>query len=75
MKFIWAEISYFDLWWRGLNSEERSEVKRLLERKQLEFVSGGWVMPDEANSHFYSIILQLTEGHQWLLDHLSYIPK
>jgi alpha-mannosidase II len=46
-----------------------------VENKQLEFVTGGWVMPDEANSHFYSILLQLTEGHQWLLHHLNTIPK
>jgi alpha-mannosidase II len=75
MKFIWAEISYFDLWWKGIGEKEKLNVKKLIERKQLEFVTGGWVMPDESSSHFYSILLQLTEGHQWLLNHLNYIPK
>lgn len=32
-------------------------------------------MNDEANSHWLSIIQQLTTGHQWLIDNLGYIPK
>ncbi|KOB77029.1 Alpha-mannosidase [Operophtera brumata] len=32
-------------------------------------------MNDEANSHWLSIVQQLTTGHQWLLDNLGYIPK
>lgn len=75
MKFIWAEISYFDLWWRDLSNEQRKEVGRIVERKQLEFVTGGWVMPDEANSHFYAVLLQLMEGHQWLHKHLGVVVK
>lgn len=75
VKFIWAEISYFSLWWEGLSEGDKQGVRTILESKQLEFVTGGWVMPDEANSHFYAILTQLTEGHQWLHKHLNYIPK
>lgn len=48
---------------------------RLLKRHQLEFVTGGWVMPDEANSHWLSILQQLTEGQTWLKTHFNITPK
>ncbi|KAK9722744.1 Alpha mannosidase middle domain [Popillia japonica] len=74
-KFIWAEISFFAVWWNELDQEGRETVKRLLKNNQLEIVTGGWVMNDEANSHWLSIVNQLTEGHQWLQRNLNYTPQ
>lgn len=48
---------------------------RLLKNNQLEIVTGGWVMNDEANSHWVSIVHQMMDGHQWLHMHLNYTPK
>ncbi|XP_073950611.1 alpha-mannosidase 2 [Choristoneura fumiferana] len=75
-KFIWAEISYLSLWWNSDASDKEKDVFRgLLKSGQLEIVTGGWVMNDEANSHWLAIIQQLTAGNQWLLDNLGYTPK
>ncbi|CAG9854790.1 unnamed protein product [Phyllotreta striolata] len=73
-KFIWAEISYFSMWWEEQDEEDRLKVKNLLRNNQLEIVTGGWVMNDEANSHWISIMNQLTDGHQWLRENLNYTP-
>ena len=45
--------------------------KRIVSNGQLEFVTGGWVMPDEAASHWYSVLLSLTEGQTWLKENLN----
>ncbi|KAK9508706.1 hypothetical protein O3M35_006198 [Rhynocoris fuscipes] len=74
-KFIWAEISFFSLWWSEASQDAKDKIKLLLSRGQLEIVTGGWVMADEANSHYSSVLEQLTHGHQWLLKHLNYTPK
>ncbi|KRX86937.1 Coatomer subunit beta', partial [Trichinella pseudospiralis] len=75
MKFIYAEMSFFEKWWREVDMAKRMLTKRLLDIGQLEIVTGAWVMTDEANAHYFSMIDQLTEGHQWLLNHLDYKPK
>lgn len=46
----------------------------LVKRSQLEFVTGGWVMADEANSHWFSLLQQLTEGQTWLKTNLNVTP-
>ncbi|VVC94818.1 unnamed protein product [Leptidea sinapis] len=75
-KFIWAEISFLSLWWNLDASEtEKAAFIQLLKAGKIEIVTGGWVMNDEANSHWLSVIQQLTAGHQWLIDNLKYIPK
>jgi hypothetical protein len=76
-KFIWAEISYFEWWWREQSKETKDTVQQLLKNRQLEFVTGGWVQPDEANTQLYAMEVQLQEGHSWIRNNLGdqYIPK
>ncbi|XP_076638060.1 alpha-mannosidase 2 [Colletes latitarsis] len=74
-KFIWAEISFFQLWWEDQSKTTRNLVRRLIHDGQLEIVSGGWVMPDESVSHWIAQLTQLTEGHQWLKYNLDYTPN
>ncbi|CAF0850007.1 unnamed protein product [Brachionus calyciflorus] len=71
-KFIWAEMSYLQLWWNQASDDMKSKMKKLiLETKQLEIVTGGWVMADEANTYYYAVIDQLIEGHEWLKNNID----
>ncbi|XP_065570267.1 alpha-mannosidase 2-like [Artemia franciscana] len=74
-KFIWAEISYLYLFWNESSDETKAEIIRLVNNGQLEIVTGGWVMNDEANSHYYAIIEQMAAGHEWLTNNLNIKPK
>ncbi|GMR56501.1 hypothetical protein PMAYCL1PPCAC_26696, partial [Pristionchus mayeri] len=70
MSFIYAEVSFFEMWWRGLDEQARDKVKSLITSGRLELVTGGWVMSDEANAHYNSIVVELMEGHEWIRNHL-----
>ncbi|XP_004484142.2 alpha-mannosidase 2 [Dasypus novemcinctus] len=74
-KFMWSEISYLSEWWNIIDTQKKDAVKSLLENGQFEIVTGGWVMPDEAGSHYFALIDQLIEGHQWLEKNLGVKPR
>ena len=66
-KFVWAEISFFSMWWDTIDAVTQNTVTELIKNGQLEIVTGGWVMNDEANSYVYAIIEQLLSGHEWCM--------
>nr|DBA32018.1 TPA: hypothetical protein GDO54_007770 [Pyxicephalus adspersus] len=74
-RFIWSEISFFSKWWDNINSQKRTAVRRLVANGQLEMTTGGWVMPDEANTHYFAMIDQMIEGHQWLKKNIGVNPR
>lgn len=74
-KFMWSEISYLSKWWDTIDTQKKDAVKSLLENGQFEVVTGGWVMPDEAAAHYFALIDQLIEGHQWLEKNLGVKPR
>lgn len=76
-KFIWAEISYFEWWWKEQDNKMQQLVRKLLRDSQLEFVTGGWVQPDEANTQLYAMEIQLQEGHDFIREIFGeeFVPK
>ncbi|XP_064645074.1 alpha-mannosidase 2-like isoform X2 [Lineus longissimus] len=73
-KFIYAEMSFLNLWWNDIDESKRKRLKNLIDNGQLEIVTGGWVMNDEANTHYFSMIDQMIEGHEWLKNQLGAKP-
>ena len=61
--------------WSQATQDMRLKImmKRLIvDTKQLEIVTGGWVMTDESNSNnYFSIIEQTVLGHEWLKTHID----
>ncbi|CAH1790575.1 unnamed protein product [Owenia fusiformis] len=74
-KFMYAEISFFSLWWSQINENTRERVKKLISNGQFEIITGGWVMNDEATTHYFAMIDQLIEGHQWVENQIGVKPK
>ena len=74
MTFVWAETVFLSIWWNELDDDVKVQVRCLIEKGQLEIALGGWVMSDEASTHYQSVIDQLMEGHQWVLENLNVKP-
>ncbi|CAH1783558.1 unnamed protein product [Owenia fusiformis] len=80
LKFMWAETVFLAKWWDNLTISDvdgviKMKFQELLRQGRFEIVMGSWVMPDEASTHFYSIIDQMVEGHQWLEHTLGIKPN
>lgn len=74
MTFQWVETVFLERWFRDISQTTKTAVRDLINRGQLEIVLGGWVMPDEASTHYGAVIDQLIEGHQWLEENLGVKP-
>ncbi|CAH1141510.1 unnamed protein product [Phyllotreta striolata] len=67
-RFIYVETAFFWKWWIKQHDTVKSQVRRFVKNGQLEFISGGWSMNDEAVTHYQSIIDQMTWGLRKLND-------
>ncbi|CAD8185155.1 unnamed protein product [Paramecium octaurelia] len=72
--FSQVEVAFFKMWWNEQNNTMKDNVKQLILNEQLEFLSGGWCMNDEATTYYEDIIDQMTLGHKFLLENFNYIP-
>jgi len=73
--FIWAEISYFSLWWDDASQQQKEQAKKLVAEKRLDFVTGGWVMNDEASVTARATRWHLQEGREWLQNTFGVTPQ
>lgn len=73
-KFVYVEMSFFQRWYEEQSLGMREVVKGLVKNGQLSFANGGWVMHDEAGSHYMSMIDQTTLGHRFLKEEFGYVP-
>ena len=76
-RFVFAEIAFIEKWWNESTNEKRDVFLRLLHNGQIEFVLGGWTMPDEALNTYPGVINTMSRGLQWIKDTFGekYIPR
>lgn len=67
-KFIYVESAFLHRWWSEQSQLSKFFFKKLINNGQLEIISGGWSMNDEATTHYLAIIDQMTLGMRWLND-------
>lgn len=67
-RFIFVETGFFNLWWKTLSENRKKRFNALVQSGRLEFISGGWVMNDEACVHYTNVIDQMTYGMRKLND-------
>lgn len=66
--FAITEQFFFQLYYRSQTPARQAVIRQLVASGQLNFVNGGWVMHDEANPDFISMIDQQALGVRFLVD-------
>jgi lysosomal alpha-mannosidase len=62
-----VETAFLKMWWDEQEESARTKIRGLVEKGQLEIISGAWSMNDEAVTHYQSIIDQFTWGLKYNL--------
>ena len=73
-RFVWEEVSFLSKWWQQASDQQKAAVRKLHAVGQLEFIGGGWVMHDEADTSMGGILNQMTEGLVFLNTTLGVRP-
>eukprot|EP00741_Cyanophora_paradoxa_P016299 tig00020911_g15738.t1 len=74
-KYIQVEVAFFRRWWEEQGPERREQFAGLVREGRVEFVLGGWVMPDEATTYGPHLIDTLTYGHAFLRETFGVVPR
>lgn len=65
-KYFVSEVVFLKDWYDYLPEDKKREVKKFIEKGQLDIANGGWVENDEAVCYIDDIIDQYTLGHTFL---------
>ncbi|CDW82474.1 glycosyl hydrolases family 38 protein [Stylonychia lemnae] len=73
--FIYAEMYFFEQWWKTQNNQTQQDVQNYIKEGKLEFVNGGWVASDEACPLYFDLLENIKKGHDFLNSTFGVIPK
>jgi hypothetical protein len=72
--FVICEIIFFRMWYEKQSKEIKTNIKKLVENKQIEFVGGGYVQNDEATTRYNEMLLNIRLGNQFILKEFNVKP-
>ncbi|KAL1110456.1 hypothetical protein AAG570_007987, partial [Ranatra chinensis] len=70
-KFIYSEMSFLWRWWNDHDEIDRERLRKLVREGRLQIVNGGWVMSDEAVTHYSALITQMDLGLRFIHNNLG----
>ena len=73
--FTHYEVKHFQSWYFRQTDEVQNSIKEIMAKGQLEFVTGGWDMHDEACPTYQDMLLNIQRGHQFLWEQFGYHPR
>ncbi|EGG15657.1 alpha-mannosidase [Cavenderia fasciculata] len=77
--FVWCEIGFLEKWFGDMIVPQSSKdaFKSFVQNKRIEFVGGGYVQHDEACPNADSILLQMTQGFEFITKQFGsqYLPE
>ena len=72
--FVICEIIFFKMWYDQQSKEIQTNIKELVQNKQIEFVGGGYVQNDEATTRYNEMLLNIRLGNQFILKEFNVKP-
>ncbi|XP_063218201.1 lysosomal alpha-mannosidase-like [Bacillus rossius redtenbacheri] len=67
-RFIQVETAFLWIWWQQQNETTRDQYRHLVRTGRVQMAGGGWSMPDEATTHYQSLIDNFSWGFKFLND-------
>ena len=65
-------MAFLHMWWTNSATDVQKEKwKKFVSNGQIEFVTGGWSMSDEANTHYISTLDNHSLGHRFIVENFG----
>ncbi|XP_073998825.1 lysosomal alpha-mannosidase-like isoform X2 [Rhodnius prolixus] len=65
-RFTYVESAFLWRWWNDRGEYHREKLRKLVKQGRLQITHGGWVMSDEATTHYTALIHQMSFGLKFI---------
>ena len=73
--FVICEMIFFKRWYFEQPLSVRNTITSFIHSHRIEFVGGGWVMHDEANSYYQDMLDQMRLGLRFIKTEFNVLPQ